>query len=91
MATRVQVILDEEERERFRQQARTEGLSLSAWLREAGRQRLAEKGHARRFDTAEQLQAFLAECRSRESGREPEWEEHLAVIRGSIRSGAADT
>ena len=43
MATRVQVILDEAEREAFRAIAEQEGLSLSAWLRQAGKDRLAAK------------------------------------------------
>jgi hypothetical protein len=91
MTARVQVVVDEEERERFRQQAGTEGLSLSAWLREAGRRRLHEKQNPRELKTVEQLDAFFVECRSREEGQEPDWEEHLAVIEGSVRSGAADT
>jgi hypothetical protein len=38
---RIQVVIDESERERFRAQARADGLSLSEWLREAGRRQLA--------------------------------------------------
>ena len=35
MATRIQVVVDEVEREAFREQAEREGVSLSAWLRAA--------------------------------------------------------
>ncbi len=91
MTARIQVVVEEEERDRFRQQAGSEGLSLSAWLREAGRRRLGEKQGYRKLETVEQLDAFFAECRRREAGQEPDWEEHLAVIEGSVRSGAADT
>ncbi len=38
--TRIQVLLDEAEREEFRRQAEREGVSLSAWLRRAARERL---------------------------------------------------
>lgn len=40
MRTRVQVILDDDERAAFARRAAAEGLSLSAWLHDAGRQRL---------------------------------------------------
>src|SRR5438094_78621 len=40
MSSRVQVILSDEDREAFRLQAEREGVSLSAWLRDAGRRRL---------------------------------------------------
>jgi hypothetical protein len=36
MAVRIQVVVDEREREAFRAQARAEGRSLSGWLREEG-------------------------------------------------------
>ncbi len=84
---RIQVPIDESERERFRQQAEREGKSLAAWLRQAGREKLVAAERARPLDTLEELQAFFAECDGRESGSEPDWEEHRRVIETSIRSG----
>jgi len=40
MTRRVQVILPDEERERFHEVARREGMSLSRWMRPAARERL---------------------------------------------------
>ena len=88
MALRVQVVLDEAERERFRREALAEGMSLSGWLREAARERLARRRN-RRLRTAEELDAFFAECNARNRTPEPVWEEHLAVIAGSRARGAA--
>ena len=88
MAIRVQVILDEEEKELFQRQARREGLSLSAWLRRAGEERLSTRQASPRVETVEELRSFFAACDQRESGREPDWDEHLAVMEASKRSGA---
>lgn len=90
MATRVQVILDEGEKELFQDRARFEGLSLSSWLRKAGCEMLKRRGRIR---SKEDLDAFFAACDAREEGEEgtePDWEEHLATIGRSKRSGAAD-
>jgi hypothetical protein len=90
MAVRVQVILDAAEREEFRRRANAEGLSLSAWLRQAGRERLqAEAG--RRLASVEDLREFFARQAERELGREPGWDEHEHIIEQSRRSGAATT
>jgi hypothetical protein len=90
MAVRVQVILDEEEKELFQREARREGLSLSAWLRRAGEERLHGRPPSTRMDTAEDLRVFFSACDRREEGREPDWHEHLAVIEASKRSGAPE-
>lgn len=89
MSVRIQVIVDELEREAFRAQAAAEGRSLSEWLREAGRQRLA-RGRPDRLRTAGDLEAFFAACDAREEGREPDWDEHLRRIQESRRSGLPD-
>lgn len=86
MAVKVQVVLDEAQRESFRSAAAREGLSMSSWLREAGAQRLAQTRVAR-MATVGALREFFAECDRREQGREPEWEEHLAVMEESRRTG----
>jgi hypothetical protein len=88
---RVQVILDEEERELFREAAAREGIPLSAWLREAGRERLGAQERLRQVNTVKELRAFFAACDKREKGVEPDWEEHRSVIEHSIRSGQAGT
>lgn len=91
MARRVQVILDEEEKELFQSQARLEGLSLSSWFRRAGEERLRSQGRRARMETLDELRAFFASCDTGEEGREPDWEEHRDVIEASIRSGASGT
>jgi len=90
MATRVQVVLADAEREAFRRRAEMEGLSLSAWLRQAGREKLAAHRPSP-ITTIAELRAFFEACDTREQGREPDWEEHLAVMERSRASGAAET
>jgi hypothetical protein len=90
MASRVQVILDEAERESFRRRARAEGLSLSAWLRQAGRERLNARPGAS-HDGRRALRALFASCDAREKGKEPDWREHLQVIETSRKRGATKT
>ena len=89
---RVQLLIPDEDRDRFVHQARREGMSLSAWLRAAARERLAEGQTARRFESPEQLAAFFRECDALPGPeREPDWEDHLRVIEESRRRGAAAT
>jgi hypothetical protein len=84
--TRVHIVLSAEERAAYRAQATREGLSLSEWLRGAARRRLAdEQGEALR--TPEDLETFFAACDDREAGREPDWDEHLAVMQQSRAAG----
>ena len=72
------------------QQAERESPSLSAWLRAAAEDRLRRKCRARRFESVADLEAFFAECdRLPGPDREPEWEEHLAMMDQS-RSAQAD-
>lgn len=79
---RVQLIIPDEDRDRFVRQARKEGMTFSAWLRAAARARLEERQHAERFESPEDLQRFFAACAEREGpGREPDWEEHLRTLR----------
>lgn len=85
--SRIHIVIDQAERERFRRQAAREGKSLAAWLREAGRDKLAAAERQVRLDTVDELRAFFAACDAREPGREPDWEEHRRVIEQSIRSG----
>ena len=87
---RIQVLLDPEERELFRRLARQRGLSLSGWLREAALARATEEGRLAPLRTVEALRKFWAACDARAAGREPDWEEHLAVLDASKREGAGE-
>lgn len=80
--------LAEADRIRYGAQAEREGKALGAWLREAAEEKLAR---ARRgaLGTVEELDRFFAACDARETGREPDWREHRAVIERS-RSGGSD-
>ena len=88
--TRVQVVMEHSEQEVYRQNARLRGMSLSAWMREAAREKLASEQSRRRIDGVDELREFFAECDRQEDGTEPSWEQHREVIEGSKRSGEAD-
>ena len=89
---RVQLVMADEDRERFVEQARREGMSLSAWLRAAARERLATRRRVKLFETPEDVEEFFRSCASLEGPEtEPEWEEHLAVINESRGKGIAIT
>jgi hypothetical protein len=88
---RIQVLLTAEEREAFRRVAKREGVSLSAWLRRAGHEQLAARRERRPFRTTEELNSFFEACDRRESGREPEWDEHLDTMRRSRSEGESGT
>ncbi len=88
---RVQVLMEREEREEFRRLAQRRGMSLSSWLRQAGLDRMARDAGAVGIDSPEALRDFFATCDERESGVEPDWEEHKRVIEGSKRSGDSQT
>ena len=79
---RVQLIIPDEDRDRFVHQARKEGLTFSAWLRAAAQSRLEEKTSG--FTSTEELWEFFRECDARRGpGTEPDWEEHKRVIEES--------
>lgn len=86
VAVRIQVVLERAEREEFRRRAAEEGLSLSAWLREAGRER--SRRHRTVLRSAEDLRAFFAAQAAKEPGVEPDWSEHMATIEQSRRPDA---
>lgn len=88
---RIQLLMPDEDRARFTHQARSEGMSLSAWLRAAAHERLARRSSADRFATLRDVEDFFLACDQREGpGEEPDWEQHLAVI-GESRSRGAST
>ncbi len=83
---RVQLVISDEERDRFVRQARTEGMTLSAWLRTAARQRLEEQQKSQPFESPDDLEGFFRACDALDGpGREPDWEEHRDVIEESRR------
>lgn len=89
--TRIHLLLDEAEKERYRRRAEQEGKSLAAWLREAAREKLSAAQARARIETPEELQAFFEACDAREVRKEPDWEEHRRVIEHSIQSGLSTT
>ena len=89
---RVQLVMADEDRERFVEQARREGMSLSAWLRAAARERLARRQRVKLFETPEDVEEFFRSCASLEGPeREPDWDEHLGVIDESRGKGVDGT
>ena len=88
--TRVHLLIPDEDHAKFADRARSEGMSLSAWLRAAASERLNRRSTAERFGSRSDVERFFASCDEREgSGPEPDWEQHLAVIRESRGRGAA--
>ena len=90
---RVQLIIPDQDRDRFVRQARREGMTFSAWLRAAARDRLEESRRSKRFETPEDMEEFFRMCDTLEDGpdTEPDWEEHLRVINESRLSGSTGT
>ena len=85
---RVQLVIPNEDRDRYLHQARSEGLTLSAWLRTAAQERLERRQRPKRFTSGEEVRRFFAECDALVGpGTEPDWEEHLKVIDESRREG----
>ena len=89
---RIQLLLPDEDRDRFLHEARKEGISLSEWLRLAARERADRRQRHARFVRAEEVAAFFERCDVADSpDTEPDWEDHLAVIEESRRQGASGT
>ncbi len=88
---RVQLVMSDEERDRFLQQAQSEGVTLSAWLRAAAHERLEERQPVAPFESPAELERFFRTCDALEGPEiEPEWNEHLAVINESRGGGASN-
>ena len=88
--SRVQVILSEEEREAFRRRAQARGTSLSAWLRDAGRQQLQRERGALLVDAAI-VRQFFATLPDEPLEREPDWDEHRSALADSRVEGLPTT
>ena len=85
---RVQLVIPDADKVRFAHQARREGMSLSAWLRAAARERFEKHRKMKRFRTVEDVKAFFERVHTDAGpGREPDWEEHLKVINKSKMEG----
>lgn len=89
---RIHLIVSEPNRTRYAAAARREGLTLSAWLRAAAADRLDRRAGTDPFRTEEDVRRFFAD-RDAETGcgAEPDWEQHLAVMRASRGRGTAGT
>lgn len=87
---RIHLVVSEPDRTRYAAAARREGLTLSAWLRAAAADRLDRRSHAEPFGTDDDVWQFF-EDRDAEAGcgTEPDWEQHLAVMRASRSRGAS--
>lgn len=59
---RVQLIIPDDDRVRFGDQARQEGLSLNAWIRVAARERLDRQSSVGSVTSRDETKAFFAEC-----------------------------
>ncbi len=89
---RVQLIIPDEDGDRFMRQARREGLTFSAWLRAAASDRLEAGQRAERFQSPEDVSRFFQDCDARRGpGLEPDWEEHKRAIEEPRLRGLANT
>ena len=88
---RIQVLLSREEKTRLQEQAGRDGASLSSWMRAAAIEKLEAARRRSRFANAKELAAFFKSTRARETGREPDWEQHVEVIDRSRSSGGSRT
>lgn len=69
------------DRTRFKQQAASEGLSFSAWIRAAAHQRCELSEQDRRFGSEADVWEFFAEHdKSLPPGPGPDWDEYKAII-----------
>lgn len=90
MSTRIHIVVDEAEKERFRARAGREGKTLSEWLRDVAREAVRRGEAEPGLRSAEELREFFRRCDEREQGVEPEWEAHRREIDESMGSGAAE-
>ena len=89
---RVQLVMPDEDRDRFVHQARREGMSLSSWLRAAARERLETRQSIKHFQAPEDVEEFFRACAALDGPEtEPDWSEHLRVMDESRGRGASGT
>ena len=84
---RFQLIIPDEDHDRFAYQARLEGMSLSVWLRAAAEDRIEQRERLKPFSSSADVREFFQAHDDSVSGlREPHWEEHLKTLGESIPS-----
>ena len=89
---RVQLVMPDADRDRFVDQARREGMSLSAWLREAARERLKARQQLKLFQSPQDVMEFFRSCADLDGPEmEPDWDEHLRVLNESRAKGMTGT
>lgn len=90
---RIQLLLPDEDRDRFVHEARVEGISLSEWLRLAAKERIARRASRSPFRDEGDVATFFEHCDAFAdgSGSEPDWEDHLSTISRSRGAGATET
>ena len=89
---RVQLVIPDEDRDRFVHQARREGMTLSAWLRTAARERLETRQRVKLFESPEDVEEFFRSCAALDGPEtEPDWSGHLRVMSESRARGLATT
>ena len=82
--------MPDEDRQDFIAQARREGISLSAWLRVAARERFEARRNVRLFESPEDVEEFFRSCAALDGPEtEPDWSEHLRVMNKSREQGIA--
>jgi hypothetical protein len=94
MSERIHIVLQSDEKERYRALAEREGSSLSAWIRTAVREKAAGYEAARRLGSREALADFFKSLDrdhdAERAGPEPDWEQHLSTIAASRTRGVMD-
>ena len=89
---RVQLVMPDADRDRFVAQARREGMSLSAWIRAAARERLETRQRVKLFESPDDVKEFFRRCALLDGPEtEPDWSEHLQVMNESRGTGATAT
>lgn len=78
---RVQLVMPEADRAEFLAQARREGMSFSAWMRAAARQRLEERRRTHPYPTEEELERFFGECAAKNAAvPQLDWDEYNRIL-----------
>ena len=89
---RVQLVMPDADRELFVEQARREGMSFSAWMRAAARERLEASQRVKLFESPEDVKEFFRSCAALDGPEmEPDWSEHLRVMNESRAAGVTGT
>ena len=89
---RVQLVLSDGDRDRYVSQAKREGKTLSAWLREAAQEKIDKGDEHRPFASVQELEEFFR-VSDAEAGpeRELDWEEYKQIINESRSRGDSNT